>query len=52
MAAPKGHNGQGGGRPKGSLNKINQTLKEMILGALDEAGGQAYLAKQSKEKAF
>ena len=30
-------------------NKINAELKEMILGALDEAGGQAYLVKQALE---
>ena len=38
-----------GGRQKGTPNKINAELKEMILGALDEAGGQAYLVQQAKE---
>ncbi|OBU59185.1 hypothetical protein [Stenotrophomonas maltophilia] len=39
-----------GGRQKGVPNKINRDLKEMILGALDKAGGIEYLVKQSKEK--
>lgn len=38
-----------GGRQKGAPNKVTAALKEMILGALDDAGGQAYLAKQAKE---
>jgi len=33
------------GRPKGSLNKINRSLKEMILGALKAKDGQRYLEK-------
>jgi hypothetical protein len=33
------------GRPKGSLNKINRSLKEMILGALKAKNGQRYLEK-------
>ncbi|EKT4106588.1 hypothetical protein QEG46_002584 [Stenotrophomonas maltophilia] len=39
-----------GGRQKGVPNKINRDLKEMILGALDKAGGIDYLVKQSAEK--
>ena len=31
----------GPGRPKGMPNKITGDLREMIRGALDEAGGQA-----------
>jgi len=38
-----------GGRKKGTPNKLTKTLKDMILGALDDAGGQAYLTKQAKE---
>lgn len=38
-----------GGRQKGSLNKISRDLKEMILGALDDAGGREYLAAQAIE---
>jgi hypothetical protein len=39
----------GPGRPKGSQNKATKALKDMILGALDQAGGQAYLAAQAEE---
>lgn len=41
----------GKGRPKGSPNKINKQLKEMILTALDEAhpeGSVAYLREQAQ----
>lgn len=43
---PKPNNGNG--RPKGATNKVTRELKEMILGALDDAGGQAYLLAQAK----
>jgi hypothetical protein len=33
----------GGGRPKGSLNKLNADIKGMIVGALEDVGGRAYL---------
>lgn len=39
----------GPGRPKGIPNKINGQLKEMILAALDRAGGVDYLVAQSGE---
>lgn len=39
----------GKGRPKGSVNKVTGELKAMILGALDDAGGQAYLLRQAQE---
>ena len=42
-------NKQGKGRIPGVPNKINRELKEMILGALDDNGGQAYLAEQARE---
>lgn len=48
MAAPKGNNFSKG-RPKGKPNKVTKELKDMILGALDDAGGQAYLAQQAVE---
>lgn len=35
------------GRAKGTPNKINKDLKEMILGALDDAGGRSYLAARA-----
>ncbi len=44
----------GPGRPPGAANKLTKALKDMILGALDEAGGQSYLTEQAKKnpKAF
>lgn len=41
-------NGPGHGRPKGCTNKITRDLRQMILGALDDAGGQEYLARQAE----
>jgi hypothetical protein len=32
-----------GGRQKGTPNKVTKEVKEMVLEALDEAGGVAYL---------
>lgn len=49
MARPKGLP-KTGGRQKGVPNKINRDLKEMILGALDKAGGVDYLVLQAGEK--
>lgn len=37
----------GRGRPKGATNKMPRALKDMILGALNDAGGQQYLAEQA-----
>ena len=39
----------GQGRPRGVPNKLNADLRAMILGALSEAGGQEYLARQANE---
>lgn len=36
-----------GGRKKGVTNKVNAEIKELIRGALDEVGGQAYLVDQA-----
>jgi hypothetical protein len=49
MPAPKGYRppNAGKGRPKGATNTMTRTLREMILGALDDAGGQDYLAEQA-----
>jgi len=43
-----------GGSRKGIPNKVTKELKDMILGALDKAGGEAYLQEQATEnpKAF
>jgi hypothetical protein len=51
MAAPKGTRppAAGKGRPKGSRNKMTRALKDMILQALDDVGGQQYLAEQRHE---
>ena len=51
MPAPKGTRppNAGKGRPKGAANRMNRTLRDMILGALDDAGGQAYLAEQAHQ---
>jgi hypothetical protein len=38
-----------GGREKGTPNKVTKTLREMILGALDAAGGQEYLTRQAEK---
>ena len=38
-----------GGRKKGVTNKVNAEVKELIRGALDDAGGQEYLVKQAKD---
>lgn len=37
-----------GGRKKGTPNKMTGALKEMVLTALDEAGGVDYLTAQAE----
>ena len=37
----------GMGRVKGVPNKVTKQLKDMILGALSDAGGQKYLMEQA-----
>lgn len=51
MAAKKGTRppNAGKGRPRGVPNKITSDLKAMVLGALDDAGGREYLARQAEE---
>lgn len=41
--------GAGPGRPKGRQNKATKELKDMILGALDDAGGVKYLTDRAKD---
>ena len=38
-----------GGRKKGVTNKTTKAVKEMILAALDEVGGQEYFVTQARE---
>ena len=38
-----------GGRAKGTPNRTTAQLKDMILTALDKAGGIAYLQRQANE---
>jgi hypothetical protein len=39
----------GPGRPKGSVNKATKAIKEMVIEALDKAGGVDYLLAQSRD---
>lgn len=38
-----------GGRKKGTPNKVTGELKDMVLTALDEAGGVEYLKARAKD---
>jgi hypothetical protein len=52
MDKPKnsGRFGKGNpGKPKGAVTKVTADLKDMILGALDKAGGLAYLAERAQD---
>lgn len=48
-AFKKGEKRPGQGRPKGAVNKATKELKDMILGALDNAGGVKYLERCAKD---
>lgn len=37
------------GKPKGAVNKSTAQLKDMILQALDKAGGAKYLEERAKD---
>jgi len=39
----------GKGRVKGVPNKVTKAVKEMVLAALDKAGGEYYLLEQSEK---
>ena len=49
MAGRKPGTPKTGGRIKGTPNKVTGQLKDMILGALDTAGGLDYLVTQARE---
>lgn len=38
----------GQGRPRGIPNKVTSDVRAMILGALDQLGGQTYLVEQAR----
>ena len=50
MTFKKGTSGNKAGRPKGTPNKVTADLRAMVLGALADAGGQAYLVRQAKKR--
>lgn len=47
VGANRGNAGKG--RPKGSPNRLTADVKDMVLGALRQVGGQGYLAQQARE---
>lgn len=48
-AFKKGEKKPGQGRPKGTLNKNNQAIRDMIAAALDQVGGVEYLAERATD---
>lgn len=38
-----------GGRPKGATNKLNADIKNMVLQALEQAGGVGYLVDRAHD---
>lgn len=49
MAGRKKGTPKTGGRAKGTPNKVTAELKDMVLQALDRAGGVDYLVTQARE---
>jgi hypothetical protein len=47
MEKRAGNRGQG--RPKGAVNKVSKSVKEMILGAIEELNGQKYFVTLAKD---
>ena len=50
MSRKPGQPKSGGGTRAGVPNKISAALKDMVLQALDKAGGVAYLARQAEKQ--
>ena len=46
----RGGKREGAGRPPGSLDKGNAMIREMVVAALDDAGGVEYLVRQANAK--
>lgn len=49
VAAKRKPPAAGKGRPKGAKNKVTREVKDMILQALDGAGGVSYLERCAKD---
>lgn len=49
QSSGRGGKRPGAGRPKGSLDKGNALIREMVVEALNEAGGVAYLVKCAQD---
>lgn len=50
QSSGRGGKREGAGRPKGSLDKGNALIREMVADALNQAGGVDYLVRQANEK--
>lgn len=50
QSSGRGGRRPGAGRPKGSLDKGNAMIREMVVEALSQVGGVDYLARQAEEK--
>lgn len=48
LSTGKGGKREGAGRPKGSLDKGNALIREMIVEALDNLGGTQYLEEVAR----
>ena len=48
LPARIGQGARGPGRPKGSPNRVTADVREMVIAALQRAGGVRYLARQAE----